>query len=179
MTAYSVKIVDYDERWPQLFRTEREMLLALPSNPIVDIEHFGSTAVPGLPAKPIIDMMASVPTLEDGHGFTERIGTVGYRVVDVGFRHRVFLVRPASPTGFNLHLVPCTIWAHKNERLFRDWLISHPDVAHAYAALKRDLAERFAADARGYTKAKTEFISVETNKARRSLGLPDEVVWEE
>lgn len=177
----SVEIVAYDPRWPIDFADERDRLRALPSNPIVDIEHFGSTAVPNLIAKPVIDILASVSTLDEANGFAGELSSAGYEVVDVGFRTRIFLLKMVRGRieAFHLHLVTCAAWPHKNERLFRDWLIAYPDVARAYGELKRELAERFSTDRLAYTEAKTAFITAAVNDARRSLGLPEEVSWEE
>lgn len=179
-TQPAVQIVEYDPQWPALFVAERDTLRALPDNPLIEIEHFGSTAVPGLAAKPVVDIMASVARLDDVEAFTRHLLTVGYAWVDVGFRERHFFVKSASEgTGFHLHLIPADAWVEKSERLFRDWLIAHQRVAEAYALLKTDLAERFATDVRGYTKAKSEFISAVVNDARAARGLPPEIdLWD-
>jgi GrpB-like predicted nucleotidyltransferase (UPF0157 family) len=175
-----VHVVDYNPRWPELFRTESAMLLGLASNPIIDIEHFGSTAVPGLRAKPIVDIMASVRNLDDADEFAPHLEAIGYELVQFRFRNRRFYAKAlGAEAGYQLHLVPLTAWPHKNELLFRDWLRTHADVAAAYAQLKTELAQRFSSDRRAYTDAKAAFVQAVVNDARRAQGLPQETVWEE
>jgi GrpB-like predicted nucleotidyltransferase (UPF0157 family) len=177
----TVQILEYDPQGPKLFAAERDVLRALPDNPLIEIEHFSSTGVPGLSAKPVVDIMASVARLDDVEAFVPHLLALGYARVDVGFRERHLFVKPATneDAGFHPHLIAAVAWAEKSERLFRDWLLAHQRVAEAYAQLKAELAERFAADPRGYTKAKSAFILAAVNDARAARGLPPETgLWE-
>ncbi|MFI4935162.1 MAG: GrpB family protein [Caulobacterales bacterium] len=175
-----VAIVDYDPAWPARFQQERARLLALPGVAFDEFEHVGSTAVPGLAAKPTIDMMASVEHLDDVTAFLGRLEAAGYQLIDVGFTNRLFLRKAADaqPVSFHLHIVLRSAWAFANERILRDHLIANPDVAAAYGALKASLAAQFADDSPAYTAAKTAFIQQAVDTARTKLGLPRVDVWE-
>jgi GrpB-like predicted nucleotidyltransferase (UPF0157 family) len=176
-----VRIMAADESWPRLFQAERSALLAVRPNPFREIEHFGSTAVPGLAAKPVIDIMAAVAKLADLDAAEPALAVLGYERLDVGFRKRRFYRKPDDGSGaaVNLHAVTADRWSHKSERLFRDWLMARPDAAQAYATLKAELASRFPDDAPAYTAAKSEFIRRIVNAARQRLGLPQETDWDE
>lgn len=176
-----VTMVRPDERWPRLFAKERLTLEALAAIPFIHIEHFGSTAVPGLPAKPVIDIMASVERLETLDSAEPALAAVGYRRLEVGFRYRRFYRKQEVLPGVaaNLHVITADRWETKSERLFRDWLIGHPETARDYALLKRELAARFAEDMAAYTAAKSEFIQAIVNLARQDRGLEPETDWRE
>jgi GrpB-like predicted nucleotidyltransferase (UPF0157 family) len=155
-----VHIVPYDSAWPTLFLEEEAVLrrelgewLAGP------IEHVGSTAIPGLIAKPVIDIMAGVESLEASRGAIAAASRLDY----VYFPYRPDVMHwfckpsPAFRTH-HLHLVPVDsrLWI---ERIaFRDYLRRDSAAAAEYAALKRTLAQQFEFDREAYTDAKTPFI---------------------
>jgi GrpB-like predicted nucleotidyltransferase (UPF0157 family) len=152
-----IEIVEYEPSWPAFYIAERERLA--PLLPGVPIHHMGSTAVPGLAAKPVIDMIALVDDLEANIAAVAR--RAGYQLparFNANLVHRRFLCYPtASFRTHHLHLVD------KREEMdrclrFRDRLRSNRKLAAEYAALKRALAKRFEEDRAGYTKAKTAFI---------------------
>jgi GrpB-like predicted nucleotidyltransferase (UPF0157 family) len=90
-TAETIQIVAYDPTWPQRYLTERALVLQAIHPPFLAIEHVGSTAVPGLSAKPIIDMMAAVVDLSDGVAAIAALATLGYQLIETGMPHRLFL----------------------------------------------------------------------------------------
>lgn len=171
-----VEVVDFDVAWSGLYDAERALLLAKIEPPFAAFEHVGSTAIPGLRAKPIIDMMAAafamalVPPLE----------ALGYKLIETGMRDRLFF-RKIAPSGqmYHLHIVELSTWPVRNERLLRDYLREHPEAALAYGALKNELAMTFVDDSLAYTKAKTAFIQGIIDRARAERGLPAANVWED
>jgi len=176
-----VSIASPDKSWPQDFSRERERLRPF-LGPITDgLQHYGSTAIAGLSAKPIIDMMAPVLALEQADALGPTLAIAGYQKIDAGFFKRRFFRRFADETdlAYHLHLVVSPTWPLKNELLFRDWLIQHPEVARAYEALKIELAEMYGDDMPRYTKEKTSFLRRTVNEARISRGLPIEEDWDE
>ena len=146
---------------------------------IENIEHFGSTAIPGLISRPTIDVMASVAVLTAVGDFATSLQ--GYEEMSGNFSFRRFFRKPASAVApsFHLHVVETAAWPNKSERLFRDWLLSHPPAVAEYAALKSELASRFTEDREAYTDAKSDFIRAIVNEARVSRSLPALTDWEE
>lgn len=172
MAADTIRVVAYDPDWPARFAEERAAIAGLlDDGEWLDIEHFGSTAVPGLAAKPIIDIVMAVPSLEAAREtFPERFSTLDYVFwADNPKTDRLYFVKGMPPYGkartHHLHVCerPSSMW----ERLaFRDYLRAHPDEAARYAALKRELAERYAEDRDAYTDAKGEFVAEIMERAR-------------
>ena len=155
-----VQIVPYDPAWPSLFEQERALLQeALGEWLAGPVEHFGSTAIPGLAAKPVIDIMAGVDSLQASHPAIAAAGGLGY--VYYPYRPDVmhwFCKPSAAFRTHHLHLVPVNspLWI---ERLaFRDYLRRDPTVAAEYAELKGQLAKQFEFDRESYTDAKGPFI---------------------
>jgi GrpB-like predicted nucleotidyltransferase (UPF0157 family) len=176
-----VVLATADPGWPRHFGEERARLASVLGALAGELQHFGSTAVPGLDAKPVIDMMAPVAGLDEAEAFCAPLGAAGYAMIDVGFARRRFFRREpdGAASACHLHLVVCRDWPLKNELLFRDWLIEHPEAARAYAVLKARLAVRFGDDMRGYTEGKSAFIRDTVSAARAARGLPPETDWTE
>ncbi|MBE9032395.1 GrpB family protein [filamentous cyanobacterium LEGE 11480] len=160
-----VEIVDSDPAWPLLFDIERRQLLrVLDGEMWLGIEHFGSTAVPGLAAKPIIDILITVPCLDVArHGFVSSLTDFGYVFwADNPRTDRLFFVKGMPPFGdrrtHHIHVAECP--SEMSDRLkFRDYLRQHPSERDAYACLKRSLASQFKFDREAYTAAKSEFVA--------------------
>jgi GrpB-like predicted nucleotidyltransferase (UPF0157 family) len=173
-------VVPYDPTWPQRFQAASAEILAATDHLFLRLEHIGSTSVPGLAAKPTIDMMASVRRLLDGHAAQPALAALGYEPADTGMRERLFFQRLAGPgvSTHHLHVVTEDSWATRNERLLRDYLRGHPQQARRYAELKRRLSRELG---RGetYTRAKTALIQELVDAARDELGLPRVPVWEQ
>jgi len=164
-------VVDYDPRWPLMYEEERTRILQAVGQDLVAIEHVGSTAVPGLAAKPIIDIMPGVRSLADAAHCIAPLRQLGYDSVP---EHEALIPeRRFSRKGWrgaathHLHVVEVTSAFWERHILFRDYLRAHPDAAAAYAALKRDLAARYRDDRDRYTDAKTSSIQAIEERARR------------
>ncbi|MEK7247869.1 MAG: GrpB family protein, partial [Chloroflexota bacterium] len=127
----------------------------------VAIEHVGSTAVPGLAAKPIIDIMPAIRSLADARHIIAPMEALGYEYVpefeDDLPERRYF--RRGVPRSHHVHVVETTSTFWRRHLAFRDYLRAHPETAAEYAALKRRLADGYGSDSGGYTNAKTEFIT--------------------
>jgi GrpB-like predicted nucleotidyltransferase (UPF0157 family) len=153
-----VEIVEYDPAWPAAFEIERERLAPLlPAG--VQLHHFGSTAIQGLAAKPVIDMIALVDDLDAPIAALVQHGGYQYpQAFNAMLTHRRFLCYPtAAHRTHHLHLVDKS--GELERRLcFRDRLRADPALASEYAALKRALAKRYRDDREAYTEAKSEFV---------------------
>lgn len=168
-----IEIVEYDPRWPALFAEEAARLrAALDPGLIVGLEHFGSTAIPGMAAKPIIDILIAVGSLAEARErFVEPLEELDYAFwSDNPKTDRLFFVKGMPPYGarrtHHVHVVEPS--AEPWQRLrFRDYLIAHPDEARRYADLKRNLAAMNRSDREAYTDAKAAFVDEIMAKARR------------
>jgi GrpB-like predicted nucleotidyltransferase (UPF0157 family) len=167
-TEAPIVLSNYDPAWPGAFERERLLLAqhlgAWLAGPI---EHIGSTAVPGLRAKPILDIMAGVHTLD---GSLPAIpAAAGLQYVYYPYRadvmHWFCKPSPAVRTH-HLHLVPIDSQVWVDRLVFRDHLRQHPTVAAEYAVLKASLAERYRADREAYTEAKAPFVARILSAAR-------------
>ena len=167
--------------WPDAFQAERLKVAETLGIPVQSIEHFGSTSIPGLVAKPIIDMMSPVRTLDDPLRDRLLETELGYHRPETDFARRVLFRRDgdAGRPGFHLHLVLDPDWPLKKELLFRDWLRDHPEAVERYADLKRSLASEHGDDVARYTAGKTAFIQGIVTEARAARGLPPETDWSE
>jgi GrpB-like predicted nucleotidyltransferase (UPF0157 family) len=175
-----VEILDYNPQWADAYLAERRLLLATVRPSFVELEHIGSTAVPGLRAKPIIDLMVAVPSLQDRQPWLGQLERVGYELIETDMQNRLFLRKIVSaPThkAFHLHVVEQSTWLHRKERLMRDYLLRNPQDAKAYAAEKDRLAAIHPDDAIAYTVAKTAFIQGLFNKIYDDLRLPRIDAW--
>jgi len=181
VTAEEVDIVPYDPRWPILFEMERNHLRAcLPEDLLGRIEHFGSTAVPGLSAKPIIDILVEVA--DENLAKRKIVPILESQGYDYFWRpsfgddkppfYSWFIKRDAAGRrSHHIHMVEpdSELW---DRLLFRDYLIVHSETARAYADLKFRLARDHHGDRIAYTRAKTEFITEITAIAKSEAKVP-------
>ena len=170
----TVEIVDYDAAWPGRFAEEREALLVVLAPWLAGpIEHIGSTAVPGLAAKPVIDIMAAVETLDSSRQAIERVAALGYCYFPYQADVRHWFCKPSDAfRTHHLHLVPISSPHWTRPLAFRDYLRVHTDVASEYEQLKRDLARKFRFDREAYTEAKASFIQAITEKSLKMVSKP-------
>ena len=172
-----MSITRYDAAWPRRFQEEKEHLRScLPGDLVRRIEHFGSTAVPGLAAKPIVDMLVEVTDLR---ATRERIAPIleaqGYDYFwrptrgDDGEPFYAWFIRRDPRTlarTHHIHMVERDFVEHWDRLLFRDYLIAHPGVAREYEALKIQLAAASPGDRVAYTQGKTAFVERVTEQAK-------------
>lgn len=166
-----IKIVDYDPRWPLLFAEEADRLRSvLDPTLITGLAHFGSTAIPGMSAKPIIDILIAVRSLTTAKTtFIAPLQGLGYVYWhDNPKTDRMFFVKVMPPFGAKrTHHVHVTepqgeMW----QRLaFRDYLRAHPEEAATYERLKRRLAAEHPTDREAYTEAKSAYVDLVMRKA--------------
>lgn len=154
-----VIIENYDSRWPQLFETLRSRLSAVLNELADSIEHVGSTAVPGLSAKPIIDIDILLRSSSDLAVVIRKLAEVGYEHRgDLGVSGREAFRANASNIQHHLYVCPPSSREYVRHIAFRNHLRAHLADANAYALLKRELASRFGSDRERYNQAKSEFV---------------------
>jgi GrpB-like predicted nucleotidyltransferase (UPF0157 family) len=158
----SVIISSYSEEWPDLFRQMRQELLAVFASIAVSIEHIGSTSVPGLAAKPVIDVLLGASSLSDIESYIEPLGRLGYTYVseyeqELPMR-RFFIKSPTTSLCTHLHAVVLGSRFWKDHLAFRDLLRSDADLRSNYQSLKLKLAHEHSHDRSAYSAAKGPFI---------------------
>ena len=173
----SIDVVAYDPSWPSIYEAEADRLAAFfPPGSIRRVEHIGSTAVPGMAAKPIIDILVGVDEFDfvvaDVAPAMEAAGYDCFMrpaIGNEGPRYPWFIGRDEDGKRIShVHVVLASDESQWERVLFRDRLRVCPDVARSYSELKRDLANRFSDDREAYTLAKSEFITRETAIARQA-----------
>ncbi len=168
----TVRLVPYSPEWKSLFAEEERVLRASIGTCVMDIQHVGSTAVPGLEAKPIIDIAVAVRRLEDAEKCIEPLECLGYeyRPDEEHPRRFVFAKGDPSKRTHYLHMVEWNSDSWKRLLRFRDYLCQHKKAAREYASLKRELARKSRGNRDLYTPGKAEFIESVLRMAAGTLG---------
>lgn len=153
-----VRILPYDPQWPLLYAREAERLRAALGDRVMLLEHVGSTSVPGLPAKPIIDIDLRVADSADEDAYVPQLVEAGYTMVirePEWYEHRMF---KGPDTDINLHVFGKQIEEIKRHLLLRDWMREHPEDRDRYAAVKLELSRRTFHSIHEYSSAKTAVV---------------------
>lgn len=162
-----VRIVDYDPSWPARFEQQRTELAAAIGHWIVGgVHHVGSTSVPGLEAKPVIDILVGVESLGSSRACFGALSVLGYVYAPYRASEMHWFCKPGRhKRSHHLHLVPVASSRFREELAFREHLRGHGDAAREYGALKRALAIEFECDREAYTAAKADFIRAALDRA--------------
>jgi GrpB-like predicted nucleotidyltransferase (UPF0157 family) len=165
----TVQLVPYNPEWPELFEQEKQLLQETLGSHIINIEHVGSTAVPGLSAKPIIDIIASVGSFSNLDDISRKLQALGYEYMP----ERMFADRKFFPKGprhnrtHHLNIVlkdSASQW--QDILLFRNYLRGNSGARESYQLLKQTLGQQYANDRQAYTTAKAGFIQDILQKSR-------------
>lgn len=171
---FPVIISDPDPNWIALFQEEKMMIInSLGVQNIISIEHIGSTSVPNLKAKPVIDILIEVPADFNKYEFIEKLSESGYLFTpkpENPAPHMMFM-KGYTENGFrgqayHIHVRYSGVW---DEIYFRDYLLANPEIAKEYGELKVQSAMQYKNDREAYTNSKTEFIKRVTKIARKTL----------
>lgn len=161
LKRHAVQVVEYHPSWARLAAEACHEARRVCGHLLADLQHVGSTAVPDLPAKPILDLAAAVATVDVIPELVQRLIGIGYSYRgDAGDEGGHLLVRESAPDvrTIHVHVVEHTAPQWRNYLLFRDLLRQHPRIRQQYAALKQELGKRFRDDRKSYTDAKHDFI---------------------
>ena len=154
-----VRLAPYNLRWGTLFAAEEAALRASLGEYALDIQHVGSTAIPGMVAKPIIDIGIAVRDFEEARACVEPIEQLGYLYRgENGIPRRHYFVKGEPRRTHHIHMVEESSGDWRTMLLFRDYLIEHPEIAQEYADLKTRLALRFQTNRQAYQDGKSPFI---------------------
>ncbi len=169
MSSKPVIVVEYNPEWPKIYREEEKLIKKTLKSRIRATEHIGSTAVPNLGAKNIIDIMAGVNNLKEADDCLTPLGNIGYKDVlpQPGETEWFYCVgKGPHSVGYHLHLVKQDSEHWKRQITFRDFLRSNPTTAREYFNLKKQLAAKYPTDRLAYTEAKTDFVRQTLTKAK-------------
>lgn len=160
-----VRLSDYNPEWIRLYQQEAEFLSAIFKDEVVRFEHFGSTSVPGLKAKPVIDMMCIVKDIATIDSYNDRMALLGYDVAgDWGIPGRRLFRKGGEARTHHIHCYQVDHPQIERHLIFRDYLRAHPQEAAKYSQFKQELADRFE-DTSQYSPAKKLFVSTMEQQA--------------
>lgn len=159
-----VKLVEHANNWKELFKVEKGLLNSLVGEHVVDIQHIGSTAIDGIAAKPLLDILIGVTSMGDAQKFNK------HKLKEANIYHlgrvqiegkEVFAKFSSLDNLTKTHVIHVVEYGRdwwQKHIFFRDYLNKHPDVAEDYEALKKELAEAFPTNERSYTDGKKGFV---------------------
>lgn len=154
-----VQVVPYDVAWERMFEKERELLARILGAIVVDIHHIGSTSIPQMAAKPIIDVLIEVTDIEAVDLYEEAFTQLGYEARgENGIQGRRFFTKGGEQRTHHVHIFTEGHPEVKRHVLFRDYLIAHPAEAQQYRTLKESLAATYVNDIDSYVAGKHAFI---------------------
>ena len=166
-----VRLEPYNVEWKKIYKTEAKLLQKTIGKYVLDIQHVGSTSIPGLDSKPVIDIAVAVKHLEDGEKCIKPLSNIDYEYKhDAGIFGRHFFVKgnEECQTHF-LHIEELNSELWLNHILFREYLLEHSKERQKYTELKRKLEKKFANNRNAYTKGKEQFIKTILKKALKKL----------
>lgn len=155
----TVVVVDYDPMWPEIFEQLRAHVWSVLHDVALTIEHVGSTSVPGLAAKPIIDMSVIVASKREVPLVIARLATLGYEHLgNRGIEDREAFCHPEGLPAHHLYVCPQGSLAVRNHLAVRDYLRTHPETAQEYGELKKRLSQEYSNDIESYVDGKTNLM---------------------
>jgi GrpB-like predicted nucleotidyltransferase (UPF0157 family) len=164
-----VLLSPYESGWQTLFLEEMDRLQVGIGGYVLDIQHIGSTSIPGMPAKPILDIGIAVANFEEAVQCIPPMEELEYTYKgENGIARRHYFVKGA-PRTHHVHMVEIDSEEWRSLLLFRDYLIMNPETVREYARLKRELAKQFATEREAYQAGKDSFIKAVLHKARENI----------
>ena len=160
-----LRVSPYREEWKNLFEIEKRDIEKAIGDYIEDIQHVGSTSIPGMPAKPILDIAIAVKDFEEARVCIEPLSKMGYTFKgENGIPRRHYFLK-GEPCTHHIHLLEKTSEEWEKLILFRDYLRSNQKTAEEYKKLKRDLSEKLRGDRKAYQAAKSDFVAAVIRKS--------------
>ena len=164
-----VKVVDYDTNWIKEFEQEKAILKSLFQSVAVSIEHMGSTSIPGLAAKPIIDIAVGVKSLEDFTKVSSNFENPPYSIKEDSVSDEILVRKgPEDNRTHFIHIMEIDKDRYKHAILFRNYLRTHPDALKEYENLKKELAIKYPKDRNKYIEGKSNLINNILKKAKEN-----------
>jgi len=161
-----VEVVPHDPSWKEAYREEARKIIEVLGSEVLEIHHIGSTSIPGIYAKLIIDILAGARKIEDVDRYNDAMARIGYEAWgQYGLPGRRFFVKGVPRRTHNLHIFESSNTEITRHLDFRDYMIAHPGDARQYSELKKELAKKYEGDIEGYCDGKDAFVKDMERKA--------------
>lgn len=162
----TIDVVSYNPEWKEEYVKEESKLKNIFKDELLNIQHIGSTSIPGICAKPVIDILVVVRDINKVDILEDEMLKTGYFAKgEYGIKGRRFFVKGQINRTHNVHIYQLGHYEISNHLNFRDYLINHPEEAKNYEKLKKELSEEFKQDIDGYNEGKASFIKDTIRKA--------------
>lgn len=166
-----LKFLAYNPEWRRLFEEEKQQLRRVIGDRVLEIQHIGSTSIPGMIAKPILDLAIAVTNFEAAAVCIKPLESLGYVYRgEYGMPRRHFFVK-GQPRTHHLHILEINSWDWQRHILFRDYLIQYPEIARQYTNLKLKLLQQYCGNRDAYQAGKSEFVGEVEQQAK------SEILW--
>ena len=162
-----VEVVSYSPNWKDMYKEESEKIKNVLSDIIIDIHHIGSTAIPGIKAKPVIDILVEVKDIERVDQYNHKMKELGYEAMgEYGIPKRRFFRKGGNNRTHHIHIFQVGNEEIERHINFKEYLIAHPDKAREYSKLKEELVNKYTYDVENYSNSKSDFIKEIDRKAK-------------
>jgi GrpB-like predicted nucleotidyltransferase (UPF0157 family) len=165
----TVRLVRHSSGWRRSFETEKRKIRKIFGEDSIDVQHIGSTAIPGILSKPIIDIVLVVPSLKRAKCYVKDLSECGYELTkDDSRKERLFFTKgPEEKRTHHLHIGRIGSGYAENMIIFRDFLLKHKEIAKKYDELKKTLAEKYQNEREKYTEKKKNFVEKIVMRAKK------------
>ena len=162
-----VGVVSYNPNWKDMYKEESEKIKNILSDIIINIHHIGSTAIPGIKAKPVIDILVEVKDIEGVDQYNHKMKELGYEAMgEYGIPKRRFFRKGRIKRTHHVHMFQVGNEEIEKHINFKEYLIAHPDKAREYLKLKEKLVDKYTYNVENYTNSKSDFIKEIDKKAK-------------
>ena len=161
------EVVSYNSNWGEMYKEESGKIKNILNDIIIDIHHIGSTAISGIKAKPVIDILVEVKNIEEVDKYNHKMKELGYEVMgEYGIPKRRFFRKGGNNRTHHIHIFQVGNEEIERHIDFKKYLIAHPDIGRGYSKLKEKLVNRYTYDVENYTNGKSDFIKEIDRKAK-------------
>ena len=164
-----MELSPYSQKWKVLYEKEAEKIKSVISDFIIDIQHIGSTAIPGMIAKPIIDIAVMISSLDKAKDLIMPLSALGYYYDKSASSSERYFFRKDEPVQYHLSLTAPNVSFWRRQILFRDYLINHPSMAKKYEELKLRMIEKDPTGRKDYLNKKSPFVKKVLELAEKDL----------
>lgn len=162
-----VEVVSYNSNWKEMYKEESEKIKNILNDIIINIHHIGSTAIPGIKAKPVIDILVEVKDIEAVDKYDNKMKELGYEAMgEYGIPKRRFFRKEGNKRTHHVHIFQVGNEEIERHINFKEYLIAHPDKGREYSKLKEKLANKYTYDVENYINGKSDFIEEIDRKAK-------------